>query len=451
VLLMPITLSMPSVTGLIMLAGIYYGAMYGGSTTSILMNIPGEPASVITCIDGHKMAMKGRAGPALGIAAFGSFIAGTIAVIGLTFFAFPLSSLALSFGPPEYFNLMLIGLIVISFIVGKSILKGFLMAFLGLFLGCTGMDYISGTPRFTFGSLELTEGVGFVPVVMGIFGVAEVLRNLDEVQPQPLKTKIRNLFPTIQDWALSIGPILRGSFLGFFLGVIPGAPGIISSISSYALEKKISRHPEHFGEGAIEGVAGPESANNSASISAYIPLLTFGIPYSVVIAVFMEALLMHDVRPGPLMMHEYPEIFWSIIGSMYIGNFILLVLNLPLIGIWVQLLRIPYGILAPLILLFCLIGVYALDYSIFQILLMIFFALFGYFIKKFDYEIAPMVLAMVIGPLLENAFRRSLLMSGGSPAIFLARPIARILFVLLILIIVALLFQRRYRMKSKRE
>jgi len=424
-LLLPMTFKLSPLTGIVMLAGIYYGAMYGGSTTSILVNIPGESASVITCLDGYQMARKGRAGPALGIAAFGSFIAGTFSIITLMLIAPPLARMALKFGPPEYFALMLLGLMVLSYLSSGSMAKAWVMAALGFFLGTIGQDRMIGTLRFTYNIDVLMDGVGLVPVVMGFFGIGEVLINLEgSLKHEIFKTNISNLFPNLQDWGKAILPIMRGSVLGFLLGVLPGGGAIIASFASYAMEKRLSKHPEEFGKGAIEGVAGPESANNAATGGAFVPLLTMGIPCNVIMALIMGALLVHGVRPGPFFVKQYPDLFWGTIASMYIGNVMLLILNLPLIGIWVKILKIPYHLLFPLIILFCLIGVFSLNNLVSDIYVMAIFGMLGYLMRKLQYDGAPMVLALVLSPLLEDAFRQSLLMSDGSFFIFFQRPIS---------------------------
>ncbi len=424
-LLLPNTFHFPPVSALIMLAGIYYGAMYGGSTTSILVNIPGEAASVVTCLDGYQMARKGRAGPALGIAAFGSFIAGTLSVLALMLVAPPLANFALAFGPPEYFGLTVLGILILIYLASSSILKALMMAVFGLLIGTIGMDSISGTQRLTFGVIELSDGVGLIPVIMGLFGVAEVITNVEEVIKRELVgTKVKNLLPSLRDWKDSFWPIIRGSVLGFFIGILPGPAPVISAFSSYALEKKISKHPEKFGTGAIEGVAGPEAANNSATGGAFIPLFTLGIPANSVIAILLGAFMIFGIQPGPLLISQHPELFWGTIISMYIGNCMLLVLNLPLIGIWVKLLKVPYSILFPLILVFCLVGVYSLNNSVVEVGMMIGFGIFGYVARKFHFEMAPLVLALVIGPMMEQNLRLSLVISQGSPWIFVEHPIS---------------------------
>ena len=425
-LLLPSTFAVKPVSAIIMLAGIYYGAMYGGSTTSILLNVPGEAASVVTCMDGHAMARQGRAGPALGISAFGSFIAGTLGVIALTFLAPSLAKVALSFGPPEYFSLMVLGLTILTYFARESMVKALMMAVVGLLCGSVGVDSISGRYRFTLGIPALLDGLGLVPVIMGLFGISEVLLNLErrgekqEIFTPPTK----GLFPNREDWRRSAMPILRGSVLGFFLGVLPGAGTIIASFASYAVEKKVSKYPERFGTGVIEGVAAPESANNAAATGAFIPLLTLGIPANAVMAILLGALMIHGLQPGPLLMKQAPDVFWGIIASMYTGNVMLLVLNLPLIPMWARLLRVPYAILFPFILLFCLIGSYSINNSVGDGIVMWIFGILGYLMKKFDYEGAPLVLAMVIGPMMEEAMRQSLILSAGSAAIFFTRPIS---------------------------
>ena len=427
-LLLPTTFHLTPVSAIIMLAGIYYGAMYGGSTTSILVNIPGEAASVVTCLDGYQMARQGKAGPALGISAFGSFIAGTLSLVGLMFIAPPLAAMALKFGPPEYFSLMIMGLTVLTFLASGPMWKALLMAAFGLFLGCMGMDNMTASYRFTFDILELSDGVGLVPVVMGLFGISEVMLNVEQSMGRTVfETKIQNLFPNLKEWAASIGPIIRGTVLGFFLGVLPGGGAVISSFVAYAVEKRISKHPEKFGTGMIEGVAAPESANNAATGGAFIPLLSLGIPANAVMALLLGAFIIHGIQPGPMLMKEHPQLFWGTVASMYVGNVMLLVLNLPLIGLWVKILKVPYPILFPLILLFCLIGCYSLNNSVTEVLIMVLFGLIGYVFKKFQYEAAPLVLALVLGPMMENSLRQALLMSAGSPIIFFERPISAIL------------------------
>jgi len=424
-LLLPSTFHVPPISAIIMLAGIYYGAMYGGSTTSVLVNIPGEAASVVTCLDGYQMARKGRAGPALGISAFGSFIGGTLSIVGLMFLAPPLAEMALQFGPPEYFSLMLLGLIILAFLAGGSMPKALMMAAFGLFVGLIGMDIMTATPRFTFGIQFLMDGVGLVPVVMGLFGISEVLLNVErQLRKDVFETKIKGLLPDLKDWRDSFWPIIRGSGIGFFLGILPGGGAVISSFVSYAVEKRVSDHPEKFGAGTIEGVAGPETANNAATGGAFIPLLTLGIPANAVMAILLGALIIYGMQPGPMLIKKHPDLFWGAVTSMYLGNAMLLVLNLPLIGLWVKILKIPYPILFPLILLFCLIGAFSLNNNVGEVGLMLFFGAVGYLMKKFNYEAPPLVLALVLGPMMENALRQSLIMADGSATIFFTRPIS---------------------------
>jgi len=452
-LLLPLSFKIGSpVTSIIMMAGIFYGAMYGGSTTSILVNIPGEAASVVTCIDGYQMALKGRAGPALGISAIGSFIAGTLGVIGLTFVAPPLAEFALKFGPPEYFSLTILGLLMATLLGGTSILKGLIMIVLGLLLGSVGLDPISGAIRFTWGFFMLQEGVDFVTLAMGLFGIGEILYNLEkELKTELVTKKISHLWPTLKDWAESKWAIVRGSFIGFFIGILPGGGAVISSLVSYAVEKKVSKHPEEFGKGAIQGVAGPESANNSAASASFIPLLTLGIPGNAAIAMIFAALLIQGVQPGPFLITERPDVFWGVVASMYVGNAMLLVLNLPMVGMWVQLLRVPYAILAPIIVLFCCIGVYSVRNTVFDIWVMGIFGVIGYLFRKFGFEPGPMILAFVLGPLLERSLRQALLISAGSPWIFFNRPISGGLMGVLLLFILFQIFITLRKKWSKRS
>ena len=426
-ILLPATFRMSPVTAIIMLAGIYYGAMYGGSTTSVLVNIPGEAASVVTCLDGHEMAKGGRAGAALGVAAFGSFIAGTLGLLGLMLFAAPLSRFGLRFGPPEYFGVIFLGLTLIVYLSQGSVLRSLIMGGVGLILSCVGLDRITGSTRMTFDMLELWNGIDMVALGMGLFGISEILITLEEsASPEILKAEIKNLLPNRSDWKQARGPILRGSVLGFFLGILPGGGAVISSFLSYGLEKRLSGTPERFGKGAIEGIAGPEAANNAATSGAFVPFLTLGIPPNVVMALLFGALLIHGIRPGPFLLKDHPDLFWGLISSMYIGNVMLLVLNLPLIPVWVQVLKIPYRILFPLILLFCIIGSYSLNNNPFDVLVMVFFGILGYLFRKFGYEAAPLILAFVLGPMLELNLRQSLLVSHGSLMIFFTRPISAV-------------------------
>jgi len=445
-MLLPITFGMTPTGAIIMLAGIYYGAQYGGSTTSILVNIPGEAASVVTCLDGYQMARKGRAGPALGISAFGSFIAGTLGVSALIFLAPPLVETALSFGPPEYFALMCLGLAILTFLGHGSMLKALMMAVLGLFLGTVGIDPIMGDQRFTFGRLDLLDGIGLVQIAMGMFGISEILLNVERTfKMKVFETTLKGVFPNLQDWKKSIGPIFLGTGIGFFLGILPGGGAVIGSFASYAIEKRISKNPEKFGTGVIEGVASPESANNAAAQGAFIPMLTLGIPSNVVMALLLGSLMIHGITPGPLLMMHHPNLFWGFITSMYLGNIMLLILNLPLIPMWVKFLKVPYPILVPFILLFCLIGVYSMNNSIFDIYLMILFGVFGYLVRKLDFEAAPMILAVVLGPMMEKAFRQSLIAFKGDFTIFFSRPISAVLLGLAILLLVLPMMPKIFR------
>ena len=447
-LLLPITFKLSTAQSIIMLAGIYYGAQYGGSTTSILMNIPGEASTVITCIDGYEMAKKGRAGAALGISAMGSFIGGTVAVIMMTFLAPPLAEMALKFGPPENASLMVLGVILVIYLSSGSMIKALMMAAFGFLLGSIGSDLLSGSIRFSMGFRDLTDGVGLVPVVMGLFGISEVMLNIEESfrDRDFIKTTFRDLFPYKSEYLESVGPIARGT-LFFFLGILPGGGAIIASIASYALERKLSKTPEKFGTGYIKGVAGPETANNAACMGAYVPLLTLGIPGNGVMGILMGAFLIHGVAPGPLLLTTHPDIFWGVIGSMYMGNIMLLILNLPLIGIWVRILRVPYKLLFPIILLICLIGSYSVNNSIFDVNLMVIFGIIGYLMKKFGYPGAPLVLALILGPMLERNMGQSVMMSNGSFMIFISRPISAVLlmttFVLLISPMILSLIRRK--------
>jgi putative tricarboxylic transport membrane protein len=424
-LLLPVTLSGTPESGIIMMAGIYYGSMYGGSTTAVLVNIPGEAASVVTCIDGHEMAKRGRAGPALGIAALGSFVAGTFAIVALMLVAPLLAQVAVAFGPPEYFSLMVVGLTILSFLTQGSMAKALLMAALGVVIGLIGLDQINALPRMTFDRLELVDGIGLVPVVMGLFGVAEILHNIEQtIRRDIVQSRIGSLLPSRDDLKVSAGPIGRGTVLGFLLGILPGGGAVISSFASYAIEKKLARNPEQFGKGAIQGVAGPEAANNAAAGGAFIPLMTLGIPPNVIMALLLGAFIIHGLQPGPLMLTQNPTIFWGIVASMYVGNIMLLVLNMPLIGMWVQVLKAPYKILFPLILMFCIVGVFASGNAVFDVFVMIGTGVLGYLMRKFGYEPAPLVLAFVLGPMLENNLRKSLILSEGTFDIFVTRPIS---------------------------
>jgi putative tricarboxylic transport membrane protein len=437
-LLLPVTYGLEPTSAVILLAGIFYGAMYGGSTTSILLNIPGEAASVVTCLDGYQMARQGRAGAALAVSAIGSFIAGTVSIVGLMLLAPPLAAFALRFGAPENFALLVLGLMMVGYLGGGSMTKGLMMAALGLLLGTVGLDPIMGGPRFTYGVWKLSEGFEFILVAMGLFGIGEVLVNVEQaLKPEVLTTKIRGLLGNREEWRRATPALARGSLLGFLIGVLPGGGAIISSFVTYAVEKKLSRRPERFGHGAVEGVAGPEAANNAAATSSFIPLLTLGIPGNASIALIFAALLIHGIRPGPLLIQQRPEIFWGLIASMYLGNLMLLVLNLPLIGLWVKLLQVPYPLLAPLVLVFVLVGAYSVNNNPTDIGITVIFGVLGYLMRKFGFEPAPLVLAMILGPQLEASLRRSLIFSRGDLLVFFERPIAATLMALALLMVLS--------------
>jgi putative tricarboxylic transport membrane protein len=423
-LLLPVTYRLDTVSALIMLAGIYYGSQYGGSTTSILVRIPGESSSMVTCFDGYEMTKQGRAGPALGIAAIASFVAGTLAVAALTLVAPPLGRFALAFGPAEYWSLMVLGLTLVAYLGGASLLKALIMAVAGLLLSTVGQDPVAGVERYTLGTLVLRDGIGLVPVFMGLFGVAEVLATMERPPDQQRLAVPRGVLPTRRDWADARGPIARGTVIGFFLGILPGGGATIASIASYVAEKRFARNRARLGQGAIEGVAGPEAANNAAATGSFIPLLTLGIPPNVVMAMMLAALTLHGIRPGPLLIQERPDLFWGVITSMYLGNVVLLVLNLPLVGLFIQILRLPYPILAPLILLSCLVGAYSAAGQVADVAVMVAFGLLGYALRKFRFEAAPLVLALILGRQMEEAMRQALAISRGDFAVFVTRPIS---------------------------
>ena len=430
-ILLPLTFGLDATKAIVMLAGIYYGSQYGGSTTSILLRIPGEASSVMTCIDGNAMAKKGRAGAALCIAAVGSFVAGTFGVVMLTLVAPPLANFALGFGPPEYTALLVLGLIFLAYMSTGSLIRTLLMAALGLLLGTIGIDVMTGHFRYSFDIPELGDGIGIVPVAVGLFGIGEILSTPSrQVTAEVIRPKFRELWPSREEWRASALPIARGSVLGFVIGIVPGSAHIISSFMSYALEKRVSKAPQEFGKGAVAGVAGPESANNSASTGSFVPMLALGIPTGPVIAVLMAALLIHGVPPGPTLVNDHPNVFWGFVASMYVGNLMLLALNLPLVGVFVNLLRIPYAYLYPLIIMFCVIGVYEVNNSIIDVWIMLIMGAVGYGLKKFEFDPAPLVLGLVIAPIFEMSLRQSLIMSDGTWMIFLQRPIALVLLVL---------------------
>jgi putative tricarboxylic transport membrane protein len=448
-LLIPATFSLNATSAIIMLAGIYYGAMYGGSTTSILINVPGETASVMTCIDGYQMARKGRAGPALAICAIGSFVAGSLAILGLVFLAPPLAEAALAFGPPEFFSLMVFGFVVLSNVTGGSLLKSLMVAVLGLIIGTIGMDPVSGNPRFTFGQVSLLGGIEFVAVAIGLFGIAEVLDNAEQppevLEQRVLVPRFRDLYPTLQDLKESLGAILRGTVLGFGIGLVPGPAPVIATYASYMVEKRIAKHPEEFGQGAIQGVAGPESANNAACQSAFIPLFVLGIPFAPPTAILLGALLIHGVNPGPNMITEHPDLFWGVLASMYIGNAILLLLNLPFVPLFANILRIPKKILLPLVMLFCLTGMYSVNNFMLDLWVMLGCGALGYLMRKWAYEGAPLLLALVLGPRLEVAFRQSLMISHGDFGIFVERSVSLIFLLATLGFLLLPLFMRMVR------
>ncbi len=438
-MLLPFTFNVPPVSALIMLAGIYYGAQYGGSTTAILVNLPGETSAVVTCIDGYQMARQGRAGPALAIAAIGSFIAGTICTFIIALFGPPLAEMALKFGAPEYFSLMLLGLVTAAVLAHGDMIKSLAMVALGLLLGVVGTDVNSGMSRFAFGISELTDGIGFVVLAVGVFAVGEIVSNLGETEERKVFTsKVAHLWPTWQDFKQSIGPILRGTGIGAFFGVLPGTGPAIASFSSYMVEKKIAKDPDRFGKGAIEGVAGPESANNADAQCKFIPTLTLGIPASAVMALMLGALTIQGIAPGPQVMTQKPELFWGLVASMWIGNLMLVVLNLPLIGMWVALLKVPYRVLFPAIMLFSGIGVFSVNNSPMDIYLTAVFSVLGFLWLRLECSGAPMLLGFVLGPLMEENLRRALLISRGDPSVFFTRPISLSFMIATVLVVVVM-------------
>lgn len=442
-ILIPVSLSLNPTTALIMLAGIYYGSMYGGSTTAILINTPGEAASIATALDGYKMARQGRAGPALGMAAISSFIAGTFSIIGLMLLAPPLASVALAFGPAEYFSLMLLGLTMVVSLAGKSLLKGLIAGLFGILVSTIGMDPISGIERFSYGNPDVSAGIDFVSVVVGLFAISEILINAEESLGTVYETKLKGLFPTLQDWIQCKGALVRSSIFGFLIGLLPGASASVAAFICYDLEKKFSKHPEKFGEGAIEGVAAAEGANNSAVGGGLVPLLTLGIPPSAPLAILLGALMIHGLRPGPLLFEQRPDFVWGLIASMYIGNVMLLILNLPLVGFWASLIKIPYRILAPSVLTLCVIGAYTIRNNMFDVWISLIFGVIGFFMRKLDFPPAPVVLALVLAPMVENAFRQSLTISRGSVSIFITRPISAALLILVVFSLALSIYSRK--------
>jgi len=447
-LLLGLTYNLPPVTALITFAGIYYGSMYGGSTTSILVNIPGESSSVVTAMDGYQMARKGRGGAALFLAALGSFIAGTVGLVLLTLLAPQLAELALKFGPPEFFSIAVFGLFVLCQLSDQGLLKSMITVIAGLMLGTIGLDLFTGQQRMTFGIGALEQGIDFIPVAMGLFGIAEVLESAEvklKENQEVIKVKFRELFPNKTELSRSVGPIARGSLLGFIIGLIPGPAAVISTFVSYILERKISKNPDEFGKGAPEGVAGPESANNSAAVGAFVPVLSLGIPFAPPTALLLSAMMIHGITPGPLLVQEHPDVFWGVIASMYLGNLLLLALNLPLVGLFVQILRIPVKFLIPVVLLLCIIGAYAVNNSVTDLYIMALAGIGGYILRKLNFSPAPLVLALVIGPMLEDSFRQSLMMSSGSYTIFIANPLFKGLAIVAIAITVLPVIWRRIR------
>lgn len=448
-MLLPITFQLEPVSSLIMLAGIYYGAQYGGSTTAILINMPGESSSAVTAIDGYQMALKGKAGTALAIAAIGSFFAGTVSTFLVAVFAPPLTTLALKFGAAEYFSLMVVGLVSSIALAHGSILKALAMVVFGLLLGLVGTDIYSGVPRFTLGIREYSDGLNFVAVAVGVFGIAEILRNLENEKTRSvLISKVTGLLPSKEDFKKMIAPTLRGTFIGSALGILPGGGAILASFASYTVEKRISKKPEEFGHGAIAGVAGPESANNAGAQTSFIPLLTLGIPANPVMALMIGAMIIQGIVPGPNVAIEQPALFWGIIASMWIGNLMLVVLNLPLIGLWVRLLTVPYYVLFPIIMAFCSIGVYSVNSNVFDLYAVALFGLIGYVLVKLRCEPAPLLLGFVLGPLLEENLRRAMILSRGDPMTFVTRPISATLLLIALLVLVVVLLPS---VRKKRE
>ena len=449
-MLLPITFQIGDpVSSLIMLAGIYYGAQYGGSTTAILINMPGESSSAVTAIDGYQMARKGRAGAALAIAAIGSFFAGTVSTFLVALLAPPLTTIALQFGPAEYFSLMVVGLVSSIALASGSIVKALAMVVLGLLLGLVGTDIYTGTPRFNLGIREYSDGLNFVALAVGVFGIAEILRNLENEHSREVMVKhVKNLFPTRDDWKQMMAPIVRGTVIGSALGVLPGGGAILASFASYTVEKRISKTPEEFGRGAIAGVAGPESANNAGAQTSFIPLLTLGIPANPVMALMIGAMIIQGIVPGPNVASEQPALFWGIIASMWIGNLMLVILNLPLVGLWVKLLTVPYYVLFPAIMTFCAIGVYSVNSNVFDLYAVAFFGLLGYVLTKLRCEPAPLLLGFVLGPLLEENLRRAMIISRGDPVVFVTRPISATLLAIAVIVLVVVLLPA---VRKKRE
>lgn len=442
-MLLPFTFGLPVDTALIMLAGIFYGSQYGGSTTAILMNLPGEASSVVTALDGHEMAKQGKAGRALAAAAIGSFFAGTVGTLFIAVSAPALASLALTFGPTEYFSLIVLGLVTSMVLTNGSLLKAFGMALLGLLLGMIGTDVNSGAARYTFGLPDLLDGLEFVVVATGMFGIGDVLANLENEKTRTaVVARVESLFPTREDWRRMVGPILRGTGVGVILGVLPGAGVLLSSFSAYALEKKISRHSAEFGKGAIEGVAAPESANNAAAQTSFIPMLTLGLPGTATMALMIGALIVQGVQPGPEVLSQQPALFWGLVVSMWIGNLLLLLLNLPLVGIWAKLISVPYHFLYPLICVFCVIGAFSIGNSVFEIYLMALFGVLGYLFRRLNAEPTPLLLSMILGPMAEEYLRRALLLSHGDATIFVTSPVSLVTLLIAAALVVSIVSPR---------
>ena len=448
-MLIPLTFGLEPAPAIIMLAAIYYGAMYGGTLTSVLVNVPGEAASAITCLDGYAMAKQGRAGPALAVAAIGSFFAGTVAIMGLVLVALPLTALALRFGPPEFFALIVLGLSLVTGLAGKSLLRALIAAVFGLLIAMVGIDPVVGAPRFTFGVTELLDGFNVVPVAMGLFGIAEILINAEGGPSQVFPTSFRSLMPSAKDLKDSAMPVVRGTGIGFFVGLIPGVGAVVPTVLSYVTEKRVSRTPEKFGTGMIQGVAGPEAANNAYSNAALIPLFTLGLPGSPTVAILMGAFMMNGLIPGPFLFTDHSDVVWTVIASLYIGNVILVVLNLPLIPLWVSILKIPYSILSAFILGFCVLGAYTLNGSVFDVGVMLAFGAIGYLLRKLDIPAVPIILTMILGPLMEQALRQSLDMAGGDFSILFTRPISATLLAVAALSLV--LSTLRFFSSARRE
>lgn len=442
-ILIPLTFSLDATGAIIMLCAIYYGAMYGGTITSVLINVPGEAASVITCIDGYAMARQGRAGSALAIAAIGSFVGGTVATIALVAVAVPLATLALKFGPAEFFGLMVAGLCLVIGLAGRNMMAALLMTVLGLLLAMIGLDPVRGAPRFTFGLSELLDGIGFVPVVMGLFGVGELLLAAERRETRMIEADLKKWNPTPEEWKTSAGAIGRGTVVGFVLGLIPGVGAIVPTFMAYVLEKRVSRTPERFGNGAIEGVAAAETANNAYANASMVPLLALGVPSSPTIAVLMGAFIVNGITPGPFLFTERPELVWTVIASFFVGNVMLLILNLPLVGLWAKLLKIPFSYMCAGVLIFCVIGAYGLKQNLFDVWVMLGFGVLGYILRKLDFPLAPAILALILGPMMERSLRTTLEISAGSFSIFLERPLALALLAVPVIVLGFMLLRPR--------